>query len=151
MADLLDRINTNPAVCGGKPCIRGTGIWVSLVLDLLAGGTSEAELRADYPQLAHKTCWRPSPTRRIAFDDEAARPMKKSYPRSQNRPYIVRHPCWLTGRCHDAIRKPGRGRAADNAVRGGAPGGAAVRWRGFASLEITARARLGAGLANPPP
>src|SRR4051812_11891402 len=40
-------------------------------------------------------------------------------------------------------------RAADNAARGGAPGGAAVRWRGLASLEITARARLGMGLAIP--
>jgi hypothetical protein len=42
-----------------------------------------------------------------------------------------------------------QGAAADNAVRGGAPGGAAVRWRGLASLEITARARLGMGLAIP--
>jgi len=42
-----------------------------------------------------------------------------------------------------------QGAAADNAVRDGAPGGAAVRWRGLASLEITARARLGMGFANP--
>jgi hypothetical protein len=35
-------------------------------------------------------------------------------------------------------------------LRGGAPGGAAVRWRGLASLQITARARLGMGLANHP-
>jgi len=27
---------------------------VPLILDLLAGGTTEAELRADYPQLAHE-------------------------------------------------------------------------------------------------
>src|SRR3954465_15986048 len=40
-------------------------------------------------------------------------------------------------------------RAADNAARGGAPGGAAVRWRGLPSLEITARACLGMGLASP--
>ena len=31
----------DPAVCGGKPCIRGTRIWVSLILDLLATGMSE--------------------------------------------------------------------------------------------------------------
>jgi uncharacterized protein (DUF433 family) len=53
MTNLLDRIIIDPAICGGKPCIRGTRIWVSLVLDLLAGGMPEAELRSEYPQLAH--------------------------------------------------------------------------------------------------
>src|SRR5947209_8447136 len=48
----------------------------------------------------------------------------------------------------DAIRGPGRA-GRQQRGSGGAPGGAAVRWRGFASLEITARARLGMGLANP--
>lgn len=52
MADLLDRITLDPAVCGGKPCIRGTRIWVSLVLDLLASGLSETEVRAEYPALS---------------------------------------------------------------------------------------------------
>jgi uncharacterized protein (DUF433 family) len=54
MIDLLDRINIDPAVCGGKPCIRGTRIWVSLILDQLAAGATEAELRAEYPQLTHQ-------------------------------------------------------------------------------------------------
>jgi uncharacterized protein (DUF433 family) len=54
MANLLDRINIDPAVCGGKPCIRGTRIWVSLILDLLAGGMSEAQLRTEYPELSHE-------------------------------------------------------------------------------------------------
>ena len=53
MANLLDRIGIDPAVCGGKPCIKGTRIWVSLILDLLAGGMPEAELRAEYPELMH--------------------------------------------------------------------------------------------------
>ena len=53
MANLLDRISIDPAVCGGKPCIRGTRIWVSLILDLLASGLSEAQVRAEYPQLVH--------------------------------------------------------------------------------------------------
>ena len=39
-------------VCFGKPCIRGTRIWVSLLLDRLADGETEADLLADYPQLA---------------------------------------------------------------------------------------------------
>jgi uncharacterized protein (DUF433 family) len=49
----LDRISIDPAVCGGKPCIRGTRIWVSLILDLLAGETSEEEILVEYPQLTH--------------------------------------------------------------------------------------------------
>jgi uncharacterized protein (DUF433 family) len=54
MANLLDRISIDPAVCGGKPCIRGTRIWVSLILDLLAGGMGEAQLLAEYPTLTHE-------------------------------------------------------------------------------------------------
>ena len=40
-------------MCGGKPCIKGTRDWVSLILDLLADGMSEAEVRAEYPELTH--------------------------------------------------------------------------------------------------
>jgi uncharacterized protein (DUF433 family) len=54
MNPLLERIGVDPAICGGKPCIKGTRIWVSLILDLLADGMSEAELRAEYPQLVHE-------------------------------------------------------------------------------------------------
>jgi len=49
--DLIKRISADPQVCFGKPCIRGTRIWVSLILDLLAGGMSEGELLQEYPQL----------------------------------------------------------------------------------------------------
>ena len=51
MTSPLDRIVIDPRICFGKPCIKGTRIWVSLVLDMLAAGTSEAEILADYPQL----------------------------------------------------------------------------------------------------
>jgi uncharacterized protein (DUF433 family) len=54
MNALLERIAINPEVCGGRPCIRGTRIWVSLVLDFLADGMAEAELMAEYPQLVHE-------------------------------------------------------------------------------------------------
>jgi uncharacterized protein (DUF433 family) len=47
----LDRISIDPNVCFGKPCIKGTRIWVSLILDFLASGDSEADIRAAYPQL----------------------------------------------------------------------------------------------------
>ncbi len=53
MSNPLDRISIDPAICGGKPCIKGTRIWVSLILDLLASGMTEAELLADYPGLTH--------------------------------------------------------------------------------------------------
>ena len=51
MHPLLARISVDPNVCFGKPCIRGTRIWVSLLLDRLADGDSESSLLADYPQL----------------------------------------------------------------------------------------------------
>jgi uncharacterized protein (DUF433 family) len=47
----LDRISIDPNVCFGKPCIKGTRIWVSLVLDFLANGMTVDEVRAEYPQL----------------------------------------------------------------------------------------------------
>jgi uncharacterized protein (DUF433 family) len=49
---LLKRISVDPNVCFGRPCIRGTRIWVSLIVDNLADGVSEAELLKAYPQLA---------------------------------------------------------------------------------------------------
>jgi uncharacterized protein (DUF433 family) len=47
----LDRISIDPRICFGKPCIKGTRIWVSLILDFLASGESEAQILAAYPQL----------------------------------------------------------------------------------------------------
>ena len=49
--ELLSRISVDPNVCFGKPCIRGTRIWVSLILENLAEGVSEQDLLAAYPQL----------------------------------------------------------------------------------------------------
>lgn len=46
-----DRIATDPKVCHGKACIRGTRIFVSVVLDNLASGRSADEIVADYPSL----------------------------------------------------------------------------------------------------
>jgi uncharacterized protein (DUF433 family) len=51
MTALLERITIDPQVCFGKPCIKGTRIWVSLILDFLASGESEAQILAAYPQL----------------------------------------------------------------------------------------------------
>ena len=51
MTSPLDRISIDPQVCFGKPCIKGTRIWVSLILDFLAGGETEGQIIAAYPQL----------------------------------------------------------------------------------------------------
>ena len=51
MNELLSRISVDPQVCFGKPCIRGTRIWVSLLLDFLASGSTVEEILSDYPQL----------------------------------------------------------------------------------------------------
>ena len=49
----LDRISIDPNVRFGKPCVRGTRITVGDILGYLAGGMSEAEVLADFPQLTH--------------------------------------------------------------------------------------------------
>ncbi len=49
--ELLERISVDPNVCFGKPCIRGTRVWVSLILENLSQGVSEEELLAAYPSL----------------------------------------------------------------------------------------------------
>jgi len=54
MNPLLDRISIDPNVCFGKPCIRGTRIWVSLLLDFLASGMTVKEILEEYPQLSEE-------------------------------------------------------------------------------------------------
>ncbi len=51
MNPLLQRISIDPNVCFGKPCIRGTRIWVSLLLDFLANGMTFEEILGEFPQL----------------------------------------------------------------------------------------------------
>jgi uncharacterized protein (DUF433 family) len=46
--ELLSRISIDPNICFGKPCIRGRRIWVSLVLDLLAGGMKSEKIMEEY-------------------------------------------------------------------------------------------------------
>jgi len=48
---MMARISVDPAVCFGKPCIRGTRVWVSLILENLADGMSEGDLLRANPQL----------------------------------------------------------------------------------------------------
>ena len=51
MKELLKRISVDPNVCFGRPCIRGTRIWVSLIVNNLAAGSKESEILTAYPQL----------------------------------------------------------------------------------------------------
>ncbi len=49
--ELLARISIDPNICFGKACIRGTRIWVALILENLAFGVSEEDLLESYPSL----------------------------------------------------------------------------------------------------
>ena len=51
MGEILSRIAVDPRICFGKPCVRGTRIWVSLLLDFLASGATIEEILENYPQL----------------------------------------------------------------------------------------------------
>jgi uncharacterized protein (DUF433 family) len=48
---ILSRISIDPDVCGGRPCIRGTRMRVSDLVEMLASGASKAEILADYNYL----------------------------------------------------------------------------------------------------
>ena len=48
---MFDRITFDPQIMGGRACIRGMRITVSLVLSLVANGMKEAEIIEAYPYL----------------------------------------------------------------------------------------------------
>lgn len=47
----LDRITVNPAVMGGRPCIRGLRMPVSRILGMLAAREDEATILRNHPDL----------------------------------------------------------------------------------------------------
>jgi uncharacterized protein (DUF433 family) len=49
--DWRDFIVSDPTICHGQACIKGTRIPVAVILDNLAAGVSEAELLQSYPTL----------------------------------------------------------------------------------------------------
>ncbi len=49
--NLMERISVNPTICGGKPCVRGTRIYISIILDALAEGLTPQEIIDHYPSL----------------------------------------------------------------------------------------------------
>ena len=49
--DLLRRITRDPAVMGGRPCIRGMRVTVGTIVGLLAAGRTHEEILQAYPYL----------------------------------------------------------------------------------------------------
>ena len=47
----LDRVHTDPTICGGRPVIRGTRLRVSDILDMLASGATQSEILQDFDEL----------------------------------------------------------------------------------------------------
>ncbi|MCD6289537.1 MAG: DUF433 domain-containing protein [Anaerolineae bacterium] len=52
--DWREYITTDPAICHGKACIKGTRIPVSVVLDNLAAGLTYEEIMQSYPALTRE-------------------------------------------------------------------------------------------------
>jgi uncharacterized protein (DUF433 family) len=49
--EMLNRITFNPQIMGGRACIRGMRIPVSVIVGQLACGATREEILADYPDL----------------------------------------------------------------------------------------------------
>jgi uncharacterized protein (DUF433 family) len=47
----FERITRDPAVMGGKPCIRGLRVTVGMIVGQISAGRTVDELLADYPYL----------------------------------------------------------------------------------------------------
>ena len=51
MDALLTRITIDPAICHGKPCVRGLRYPVETLLELLSSGMTVDDILADYQDL----------------------------------------------------------------------------------------------------
>ena len=51
MMKSIERITSDPKICSGKPCIRGTRIPAHIILDLLAAGESFEGIKKAYPNI----------------------------------------------------------------------------------------------------
>lgn len=51
MKQMAEYISINPEIRFGKPCIKGTRIAVSDILQWLASGMTQEEILNDYPSL----------------------------------------------------------------------------------------------------
>jgi len=51
---MFNHITTNPAILGGKPCIKGTRISVEFILELFASGATFDDVLQSYPHLQRR-------------------------------------------------------------------------------------------------
>jgi len=49
-----DYITVDPAICHGRACIKGTRVFVSVILDNLAAGLPPEEIVASYPSVSRE-------------------------------------------------------------------------------------------------
>jgi len=49
--DILSRITSDPEICGGRPCIKGTRMRVADIVEAIAHGATPEELLADFDYL----------------------------------------------------------------------------------------------------
>ncbi len=47
-----ERIETDPEICHGKPCIKGTRIMISIILEWLEAGKTFEDIMDAYPELS---------------------------------------------------------------------------------------------------
>lgn len=52
--EVFDRISSDPDICHGKPCIKGTRIPVYLIVSLVAEGETIENIINDYPSINPK-------------------------------------------------------------------------------------------------
>jgi uncharacterized protein (DUF433 family) len=52
-SDLAARIVSDPNINGGRPCIKGTRMRVSDLLEMLAAGATREEILNDFPYIAN--------------------------------------------------------------------------------------------------
>ncbi len=50
----MERVEVNPAVCSGKPVVRGTRIMVRNILGMIAGGYTTDKVLESYPELTRE-------------------------------------------------------------------------------------------------
>ena len=72
MEDLLTRITIDPAICHGKPCVRGLRYPVEMLLELLSSGMTTEDILVDYKDLEREDLLRSIDVRHPAEPDQAA-------------------------------------------------------------------------------
>ena len=51
---MVRKISSDPNVCHGKVCIKGTRVMISVILDNIAAGATFDEIIAEYPTITHE-------------------------------------------------------------------------------------------------